>query len=136
VAVGFSNTLLYVSMFQVLWRLLHLNYKFAVTGAYLVAVTFHFSMNRMVTFQNNKGRLHHQIPKYVIMILINYLLTLGVVEVTVVVMLFSPDVGMLFSIAVTLMTGYLISKYWVFYSGDRRAGGTVDNPEHNVLRIL
>ena len=112
--VGFFNTLLYILMFQLLWKILYLNYRFAVTGAYLVSVIFHFSMNRIVTFQSGQGKLYHQIPKYIIMILINYLLTIGVVEVATVVMLLSPDVGVLLSVAVTVITGYLMLKYWVF----------------------
>ena len=119
VVVGFFNTLLYVLMFQLLWKILDLNYRFAVTGAYFVSVMFHFSMNRIITFQSGQGKLYLQIPRYIAMIVINYLITIAVVEVTVRVMLRSPNVGMLLSVVITVITGYLLSKYWVFHLGKR-----------------
>jgi putative flippase GtrA len=117
--VGFFNTLLYILMFQLLWKILYLNYRFAVTGAYLVSVIFHFSTNRIITFQSGQGKLYHQIPRYIAMIVINYLITIAVVEVTVGVMLRSPNVGMLCAVVITVITGYLLSKHWVFQLGER-----------------
>lgn len=114
---GFLTAVVYFSLFAIMWNLLHINYKFSLTVSYWGGLCFHFLMNRHVTFRSyhNIGR---QGIKYLIMALINYVIAL-LITITVVNNLhFSPYAGVLISIFITVITGYFLSRFWVFKHGE------------------
>lgn len=112
--VGATTALLNFSVFGLLWHLLQINYRIAVTCSYALSALFHFTANRRFTFKSHGADLHAHICKYLVMILINYTITLCVMHIVVEIFTLSPYFGVACSIATTFGTGYLLAKYWVF----------------------
>ncbi|MGI0026094.1 MAG: GtrA family protein [Nitrososphaera sp.] len=112
--VGCLTALLYFVLFTLLWRMLHLRYEVAVTVSYTLAVSFHFIANRRITFKSHDQWMLHQLPRYAAMVILNYLITILIVELLVKFLMLSPYLGVLCAVGVTVISGYLISKHWVF----------------------
>lgn len=112
--VGAATAAIY---FLVMWAvdsMLGVNYIAAVSVAYLVSTVFHFLANRHFTFGAVDDRHGHQIIRYLIMWVFNYLTTIVVVSVCVERFLLSPYIGVCVSVIFTMFTGYVLARYWVF----------------------
>ncbi len=90
--------------------------KIAVSGAYVLAVLFHFLMNRTVTFKAKNSDVMGHLGRYLVVVCINYVVTLLVFDVIVTRFSFSPYIGMAAAIAATVMTGFFLLKFWVFHT--------------------
>jgi putative flippase GtrA len=112
--VGASSAIVYFLSFTLLWEFFHLNSKVAISTGYVLSVVVHFCGNRYFTFQAGQRHLKKQLPRYLVMIFINYLITLAVVHFVVNICLLSPYLGIAASIAATVMVGYFLSKFWIF----------------------
>lgn len=112
--VGASSALSYFLSFALLYSVLNLNYKIAVTIAYVISILVHFTGNRVFTFQQHGANLMQHVSKYLVMVLINYVITLVIMHIVVQNLHIIPYIGLAISIAATVGTGYLMSKYWVF----------------------
>jgi len=119
-SIGALTALLYFTLFTVIWQLLHIDYRIAVTFSYLMAVSFHFLMNRRVTFQATRGNFIPHIMKYIVMAFINYLITILIVEFSVKLLLLSPYFGVVIAVGVTVVSGYLMLKFWVFQINEKQ----------------
>ncbi|EKD71384.1 MAG: hypothetical protein ACD_46C00195G0005 [uncultured bacterium] len=113
--VGGVTTVSYFLIFAFLWNVLLINYRIAVSIAYILSLAVHFTANRNLTFKS-KHDIKHQIPKYLLMALFNYVMT--IISVTSIVEIFqcSPYIGIVFSICINIITTYLMSYFWVFKS--------------------
>lgn len=111
---GGLSAVAYFLLFSILWQEFHINYKISISIAYIISILVHFTMNRKVTFQHHEKNIHRQLPKYSAMVLINYLITMLVVHIIVIDFNLSPYFGVIFGIGLTVLSGYLMSKYWVF----------------------
>src|SRR5437879_4172784 len=96
--VGALTTGIYFSIFTVMWKCLSFNYKIAVTIAYLISVVFHFIANRKVTFKNRNNNVIHQMAKFSVMLVINYILTMMIVTWGVSYLSISPYLGVILSL--------------------------------------
>ena len=114
---GGLSALVYFCFFSLLWQMIHMNYKIAVSIAYVMSVVVHFTMNRRLTFRGHGKNLRKHLMKYSVMILINYLITMLVVHMVVEKIHLSPYFGVVAAIGATVMSGYLMAKYWVFKTG-------------------
>lgn len=114
ITIGTLTAVVYFSIFTVLWKWMGINYKIAVTSAYLPAISFQFITNRAFTFKNHADKILHQAAKFMMLVIINYILTILIVTGAVVYLSVSPYSGILLSIGVTVITGFLFSKLWVF----------------------
>lgn len=112
--IGAFTALIYFLLFAVMWEMFHINYKIAVTFSYIGSILFHFLMNRNVTFQSTKKSILPQVTRYTLMAAVNYLITIIVVELSVKAFFLSPYVGVLIAVGITVVSGYLMSKVWVF----------------------
>ena len=112
--VGGLTALVYFGLIALSIEVLHLDYRVGVTVAYVFAVSFHFLSNRTFTFQAQGSKLVHQSIRYLGVLVVNYLITIGVVSFFVDRLGASPYVGAALSIAVTVGVGYFASKFWVF----------------------
>jgi len=113
-SVGVCSTIIYFSIFSLLWKLMHINYQIAVSIGYACLVMFHFYANRRFSFKAHSVKMSDQLTKYFIMIGINYLITMVIVHWATKTLLLSPYVGIALSISVTVSGGYLMSRFWVF----------------------
>ncbi len=112
--VGSLTAATYLSLFILLSKILHGNYQIAVSISYVVSVTLHFSANRKFTFKKQTNLLSQQLPRYLIFLIVNYLITLVFMHITVETFHFTPFIGLVLTIGATCMLSYLISKFWVF----------------------
>jgi putative flippase GtrA len=112
--VGTISAIVNFGSFSLLWNVCGINYKLAVSIAYFLSVVVHFFANRRITFASHNIHFLRQMPRYLTMIFINYLITLMVTRFTVEVLLLSPYIGIVLSIGVTINTSYFMLRYWVF----------------------
>lgn len=89
-------------------------YILAVTAAYCVSTLFHYLVNRNFTFNAQSGKHKQQLAKYILLWIINYLITLVVVSIFVERIGLSVYWGVCASVVVTFFVGYILSSYWVF----------------------
>ncbi len=111
---GLGTAILYFSIFSLTWSLLHINHIFAVSLSYSISATFHFYTNRHLTFKTKDPGMISQLFKYIFLIFLNYIITLGIVQFSLLFINSSPYVGVILSTGATAITGYLLSKYWIF----------------------
>lgn len=112
--VGCFTALIYFLVFAFFWHLMGINYKSSVSIAYLVAVLFHFSTNRRLTFKAHGANLFRHMIKYMAMVILNYLVTLFIMYIIVEKLNLTPYVGIVIAIATNINSNFLMSRYWVF----------------------
>lgn len=112
--VGTISAFVNFASFTILWKFANLNYQIAVSAAYVLSVVVHFLTNRKLTFESDHTHFLLQMPRYLTMIFINYLITLTVTHVVVEMLHLTPYIGILLSIGVTINVSYLMLRYWVF----------------------
>ena len=112
--VGGTTAIIYFALLVVLMRFPLLNYQWNVSIAYVMATSFHFAANRWFTFRAHEGRATRQLGRYVILVLINYLLTLLIVTGMVELLGAHPIVGACMAVGLTAVVAFLIARSWVF----------------------
>lgn len=112
--VGATTAAIYFLVMWIADSVLEANYIFAVSTAYLVSTIFHFVANRHFTFGATKGKHYHQAVRYLVLWLINYLITIAIVSLCVEKFLLSPYLGVCIAVIFTVITGYSLARYWVF----------------------
>lgn len=117
--VGLLSAMVYFSSFTFLWKICEVNYTVSVSLSYVLSIIFHFNANRYFTFKSRNKKVLHHLVKYLIMVFFNYLVTLLIVNIVVEKLTLSPYIGIVLSIAATMNTGYLISRYWVFQTSTK-----------------
>ena len=90
------------------------DYRIAVSLAYVITVICHFSLHRIFTFKATEQQLGHNAAKYMIMLAVNYGITLTVVWLAVEVARSSPYIGVVASAATTASMSFFLMKYVVF----------------------
>ncbi len=113
--VGGSSAVVNLATFTVCWHFFHWPNAMSVTAAYFVSVLVHFLGNRYITFRAMKHQpLWRNLKKYVVMVGINYLISLGVVHVGVKTFALYPPIAAALAIIATVGLGFVLSKLWVF----------------------
>ena len=112
--VGVATALIYFFVMWFVGAILEIQYTVAVSLAYFVSTLFHFLANRHFTFGAAHGHRKSQIVRYLLMWLINYLITMVVVGLSVETLHLSPYIGVSVSVLFTMCVGYILGRYWVF----------------------
>lgn len=113
--LGLTTAGIYFGTLALLLSVAHVEYKVSVSLGYFMGVLFNFTANKVITFkQRNLVDIHRQLLRYLVLVVVNYLLTASIVVVTVEKFGLSPYIGVVFSMAATLVSGYLLSRLWVF----------------------
>lgn len=112
--VGACSAVVYFLSFTWFFQWGKLDYQIAVSIAYVLSVLVHFFMNRSFTFKSHGHSLWRHVTKYSVMLMVNYLCTLGIMSMVVSGLKLSPYLGIAVSIALTMGTGYIMAKFWVF----------------------
>lgn len=112
--VGILTAGIYFALFTIFWKFLFIDYRISVSIAYIASVIFQFHMNRNVTFKSLDNKITNQIIKFIILLLINYVLTLMIVTTLVNKLLLSPYLAIICSLSVTTIIGFMLSRLWVF----------------------
>jgi putative flippase GtrA len=112
--VGAVTAALYFGILAALVEGLALDYRVAVSIGYAIAVCFHFLANRRFTFRAHGSGVGPQLIRYAILLVVNYLLTLGVITCAVELLGWSPFLGALLGLVATTLIGFLLAHRWVF----------------------
>ena len=112
--VGGFTALIYFLSLSFLIKYFQTSHYLGISISYLIAASCHFLLNRKYTFLASNQSLKLQIFRYLIMLIVNYLITLIVVWIVIDALRQSIYLGWITSIFVTLVVGFLFSKFWVF----------------------
>lgn len=112
--VGGFTTGLYFLLFTIFSAVLHGNYQAAVSVSYILCVLFQFTVNLKFTFKSKKNNLKQQIPRYLALLCLNYMITLAVLHITVETYHYSPYFGMVLTIGCSFILNYTVSNLWIF----------------------
>jgi putative flippase GtrA len=112
--VGLLTAIISIGSFAFFWNTLKFGYVASLTLSTLLAIVFHFISNSRLTFKNHNASLQTIIPRYLFVIVLNYLIALIAVSIAVEQFNVSPYFGIVFSIAVNTNIGFFLSRYWVF----------------------
>lgn len=114
ITVGTISTSVNFATFFVCWNVFHLNYKVAATIAYWLSVVAHFFGNRTFTFSGHNQLMRKQLPRYGVLLAIDYSITMTAMMIAVEALHLNPYFGLIGSVGITSCTGFLLAKTWVF----------------------
>lgn len=114
VIVGFVTFGIYFTSFHLFYGLAGIDYKIAVSLAYVITVISHFLLHRFFTFGAGDQLLAHNAAKYLLMLGLNYTITLMIVWFVVEILKISPYFGVIASTAATTCSNFFVMKYFVF----------------------
>ncbi len=110
VAVGVGCALVDIGLMKLLiW--VGFYYLIATTFGFAVGLVMNFLLHTHVTFK--KKYSHGTLARFMIVVLINYALTLSMVFLLQ-ILLNMPTLGKLISLPMVAANGFLLSKKWVF----------------------
>ena|SRR3990167_2940912 len=112
--VGGITAVINFIFFSICYSFFQLYYQLAVSIAFVIGIIFHFNANRYYTFKSQTIDFRHQIPRYLVLLMMGYLMTLFVTYIVVEIGHYSPYVGYFFAIGITVSINYVLSRYWVF----------------------
>lgn len=114
ILVGGFVFFLYFSLIYLFVDHLEIYYPISISISYVIAVVSHFSLNKIFTFPDSDVGSWHQVLRYMVVLCMNYGVTIGVVWLLVERFYQSPYLGACIGIVLTTATGFVASKYWVF----------------------
>jgi putative flippase GtrA len=117
VAVGGLATIVYFVSLSLQIEFARVDYRVAISIAYAFSVAVNFFANKLFTFQGEQLLAPvGQAFRYAVLVVLNYIITLGITALVVECLGFAAYIGVALSIPVTLVTGYLVSQFWIFKS--------------------
>lgn len=115
--VGAATAAIYFLVLAFHLEVLGANYNLAVSIAYIVSVVFQFIANKRFTFKSETTSVLPQLSKFLVLLFINYLVTILVVRFVVENLGLTAYHGVLASVPLIMVVGYLLSKHWIFKKG-------------------
>lgn len=112
--VGIATAIIYFIIMWIGLNFFKVNYIIAVSLAYAISTIFHFLANRHFTFEAALGRKSRQLLRYILLWVINYLITIFIVNVCVEHYRLTPYLAVCAAVTLTVFIGYFLSRYWVF----------------------
>jgi putative flippase GtrA len=113
--VGIANTTLYGVLLWLFLRYTALPHAISVAFAFLIAMLFQYSANRVFTFGSN-APVRTQLPKYFVTAALNYMFTVAAVWAALDIYGTSELMaGALASVGAAII-GYGLSVFWVYRS--------------------
>ena len=112
--VGIFTLGIYSLTFHIFYAYVQLDYRIAITIAYLITVSTHFLLNRRYTFANTNTTVMPSLLKYSMMLAVNYLLILLIMWLLVDILKCTPYLGLILPSLIGAFTSFMIMKYFVF----------------------
>lgn len=109
--ITFGNNFLF---FQMFYKLFYWDYRIAVSLAFVITVLLHFYLHRMFTFRATGQQIAHHAGRYILMLGLNYLITMVVAWIVVEILRISPSFTVVAATAVTTAMNFFLMKYFVF----------------------
>ena len=112
--VGVATFLLKLSLVWLFYGKVGLDYRIAVTCAYVITVIVHFLLNRSFTYRRVDGGVGPDTVKYGMLLFANYLITMLITSATVELLGLTPYFGIVLSTLATAGFSFLLMKHFVF----------------------
>lgn len=112
--IGIISATVNLGSFGIMWKWIGMNYQLAVSIAYILSVIVHFSANRCIAFERRDKHFVRQLPRYFATLFVSFCVTLIVTRFVVEVLSWTPYLGIVMSIGITININYLMLRYWVF----------------------
>ncbi|MGJ7914357.1 GtrA family protein [Massilia sp. LXY-6] len=113
VAGGLLCALVDIGIMQLLLRS-GVHFTAAATAGFLAGLLVNYAFHSRVTFQ--AGASASSFTRYLCVVGLNYLLTMGCVALAV-ALAGMPLAGKIVSLPLVSVSGYLLSKFWIFRKG-------------------
>jgi putative flippase GtrA/2-polyprenyl-3-methyl-5-hydroxy-6-metoxy-1,4-benzoquinol methylase len=91
-----------------------LDYRVAITIAFIIATIFHFILNRIFTYRAHGACIIKHLWKYGVMLAINYMIYFAVTVMTVKLFGLSPYLSIIFATGFAMISSFFLMKYFVF----------------------
>ena len=78
IIVGVATSIIYFSSMFYMSNNTLLNYEKIISISYVVAIVFHFTANRIFSFQATKSKISYQLTRYALVTLLNFYIQLYV----------------------------------------------------------
>ncbi len=116
--IGGSSALIYFGILFVLYHLMKVEKELSVTIGYFSGVMFHFLMNKFFVFEEkNIHTVTHQIPLYIALTFINYLINLATVFIISFLLKdfsFNIYLGVIIATGITMILTYMVMNRIIF----------------------
>ena len=112
--VGVITAVVYFAVMWILCSMLGITHYLSISIAYLVSTLIHFQASRHFSFNASDNDYKNQIKRYMIMLLVNYLITILVVNFSINMLNFSLYAGVFLSTVITTYIGFTLGRNWVF----------------------
>jgi putative flippase GtrA len=112
--LGAANTLLYSVLLYAFLEYLPLSSGASVTLSYLIAIPFHFTMNRIYVFEATAVRITAHIVRYLVLVAISFLVSLALVSFCRDSLQMHPFTVVAVNAVAIAALGYTLSAFWVF----------------------
>lgn len=119
--VGVATFFLNLSLFYSLVNFLQLDYRHAVSYAYVITVLCHFAANKSFTFGARQQPLGRNATRYAVMLVVNYCVTLAVSWLVIGWWGLPGYVAVLCYTAANATTSFLLMKHIVFQASSGRS---------------
>jgi putative flippase GtrA len=117
--VGMITFMLSYFIVWLFYGVFALDYRFAITVAFIITVIAHFILNRTFTYKTSESPIVHQAWKYGVMLAVNYMINLFASIIAVEVFELSPYFGIVFATIITASSSFFLIKYFVFLQSER-----------------
>jgi putative flippase GtrA len=113
VLVGITSLIIYYFFLFATFTLLHFHYSYCLAVALFFSVLCHFLLNQIITFKFF-GRIINVIPKYLLIVLINYLIQIMSISFLLKFLNLNFYTASFFAVCLSVFFGFFALKYFVF----------------------
>lgn len=109
--VGAGSALIDIGILYLLNKIAMYNKELSISVAFISGLIFNYLCHTYLTF--NKSVTQYNIIKYLIVVLVNYLLTLGLIKIQ---MQFDVDIviAKIITLPIVAMVTFILSNKWVY----------------------
>lgn len=119
--VGFITYLLNNILFWYFVNIFNIQYQISLSLSYFTTVVCHFLAHKYLTFQDNGiKKIPINLSKYLLLLSLNYVITLCIVTVVVEKIKIAPYWGILLSMIFTAITSFTAMNHFVFKQNRRK----------------
>lgn len=117
--IGSLTAFIYFSLLSLFIEMMRLNYRLAVTFAFIFACGFQFFANRKYTFKAIEKNAAKQLVRYLLWVILSYLITLGTVTLAHEVYKINAYLSVLIALIFTTNLGFLLSQRWIYKKDEK-----------------
>jgi putative flippase GtrA len=114
--VGGSGYVVNLVVFAFAHHAVGLDYRLAAAVAFLIAVSNNFAWNRVWTFAAQRGRVRMQAPRFLVVSVVTFVITLGLLTAFVELVGLSEVAAQALSVGLGLPLNFVGQKLWSFRS--------------------